>query len=151
MPRQRKKGRPKEPETVYYDIEVEDWEVECNFGINLWPEKFERENYWENSHIIFKGKILSPKLKSAEKAKVTLIADPQKDEHWKHPRRENLPERIGVIEIPRKSDILEINGLIPYRHLHFVASAAAAGKICYVNILGTKLRYRKGDIRSVDL
>jgi hypothetical protein len=43
MQQKQKKGKPKEPETVYYDIEVEDWEIECNYGINFWPEEFEKK------------------------------------------------------------------------------------------------------------
>lgn len=38
-PRMQKKRIKKEPEIVYYEIEIDDWELECSFGLSCFPEE----------------------------------------------------------------------------------------------------------------
>ena len=83
MPHKRKKRKSKKPETESYQIEVEDWEVYYHFGIA--PKTLNdiiKGAYWETSKLTLVGKILSPTLEKATKARVDLSADPETDDHW---------------------------------------------------------------------
>ena len=77
----RKKPRKKKiVEHEVYQIAMEDWEVYYSFGVD--HRDYSSGVYWEISNLILMGKILSPELKSASKAKVTISADPEQEDHW---------------------------------------------------------------------
>ena len=70
MPRKPKKRKPKELEYDIYEIELEDWEVDYNYGINKVPKDIILGDYWEHSELLLSGKILSSALKNAAQAKI---------------------------------------------------------------------------------
>ena len=151
MPSKRKKRNQEKPEIVYYEIKIEDWEVACSFGLSFFPGEFGAGDYSEDSDIIFTGEILSPVLKNAKKAKIFITGKPEFENHWDKPLRDERPIGIGWIEIPRGSGILELHALFPCRSLPIITAAAAVDKIQFARVRGTKIRYRKGDIRDLEL
>jgi len=151
MAKKRKKRTKQEPEEIRYDIEVEDWEAAYHFGINTLPPDLIRGVYWENPKLILTGKILSPVLGKSNKAKIEIVADPQIDDHWKEKPTIISAKAIGWMEIPRGDDTLIFHCSLPSQSLPYVSLAVDSGKIKYVSIYGTKLKWRKGTISSVNL
>ena len=115
MPRKRQKKKLKSTERVWYEIEVNDWEVGYTFGINdaLWD--LAPGDFWEHLHIDLIGKIIRPTLKNASAAKVILIPTWKLDDYYKNVHREEKPTTTGMIDLPRGSDILEFHCYLPSR------------------------------------
>jgi len=107
--------------------------------------------YWEWSKIILTGKILLPDLEKANKARIEIKADPQKDDYWKVKPTILSAKAIGWMEIPRGDDTLIFYCSIPSQSLPFVTLAVDSSKIKFVSIFGTKLKWRKGTISSISL
>ena len=147
----KRKRKKKEPEKEIYEIEVEDWEVDYHFGINTLPRDLNDGVYWEHSKLTLHGKIISPVLEKATKTRVELAADPKMDDHWKTEPSITSAKAIGFMEIPRGDDTLIFYCFIPFRLLPFITLAVDSGKIKFVTIWGTKLKWRRGKISSLSL
>ena len=150
MAKKRKKKK-REPEKERYEIEVEDWEVAYRFELNTAPKDLVEGVFWEHSRLILKGKILSPVLEKASKAKIEIASKPHMDDHWTTEPTIKSAKAIGWMEIPRGEDTLTFYCLIPSRSLPSVILAVDSGKIKFVTIWGTKLKWRKGTISSISL
>lgn len=150
MAKKRKKKK-KEPEKEIYEIEVKDWEAGFHFGINTLPRDLVGGPYWEHAKLVLFGKIISPVLEKASQTRVELAAEPQMDDHWKVEPTIKSAKGIGFMEIPRGDDTLICYCSIPSRSLPLVTLAVNSGKMKFVTIWGTKLKWRKGTISSVSL
>ena len=150
MAKKRKKKK-KEPEHERYEIEVEDWEVAYRFELNTAPKDLVEGVFWEHSRLILKGKILSPDLEKASKAKIEIASKPHMDDHWKTEPTIKSAKAIGWMEIPRGEDTLIFHCLIPSRSLPSVILAAGLAKIKFISISGTKLKWRKGTVSGFHL
>ena len=148
-----KKGKTKrkKPETEYYEIEVDDWEVDYHFSINTLPRDLNDGVYSEYATLILTGKILSPIIEQASKARIRISTDPEMDDHWKVNPTIQSAKAIGSMVIPRGEDILEFFCSVPTRSLPFIAMAAESKKVRFVLVFGTKLKWRQGTISSVSL
>jgi hypothetical protein len=107
--------------------------------------------YWEHPKLLLTGKILSPGLEKANKTRVEIATDPRMDDYWKAEPTITSAKAIGWMEIPRGDDTLIFYCSIPARSLPFITLAVDSGKIKFVTIWGTKLKWRKGTISSVSL
>lgn len=134
-----------------YEIEVKDWEVSCHFGINIAPKDLIPGVYWEGSTLILTGEIISPLLDKANRAVIQITANPQLDDHWQSKPTIISAKAIGWMEIPRGDDRVIFNCSVPSQSLLFIAIAIQAGKIKYVSISGTKLKWRRGTISGINL
>jgi len=105
---------------------------------------------WREGNKTRKRTILCPVVEKASKAKAELSAMPEMDDHWT--REPTIPsaKAIGWMEIPRGEDTLIFHCFIPSRLLQNITLAAHVGKIRFVSIVGTKLKWRKGTISSID-
>jgi hypothetical protein len=139
------------PIKEFYEIEVEDWEMYFHFGINTTPKDWVSGAYWEFSHLILTGKIISPVLEKANKARIQLDDDPRMDDHWQPKPTIISAKAIGRMEIPRGDDTLIFYCSVPARSLPHIAIAMQSGKIKYSLIFGTKLKWRQGSISSISL
>ena len=151
MPRKRKKGKRKEPENEYYEIELGHWEVNYHFGINTGPKDLVPGVYWEHLAIIMPGKILSPVVEKANKAKIQIAAEPQMDDHWKVEPTIVSAKATGWMEIPRGDDTLIFYCSIPSQSFQFIALAVHSKKARFASISGTKLKWRQGTISDFRL
>ena len=152
MAKKRKIKKSRKPETETYEIEVEDWEVYYHFGIA--PKHLRdiaKGTYWETSNLTLVGKILSPKIKNATKAKVDLSTAPETDDHWSSKPTILSAKAIGFMEIPRGEDYLRLYLSISSRLSNNIHTAVAAGKVKYVSIFGEKLKWRHGTIFSFSI
>ena len=138
-------------EKEYYEIKVEDWYASYHFGLNTLLKDFIEGVYWENSKLILTGKILTPDLEKANKVRIELSAEPQMDDHWRDKPTILSAKAIGWMEIPRGDDTLIFHCSIPSQSMPYITLAIDSGKIRYVSIFGTKLKWRKGTISSVSL
>ena len=150
MPKKRKR-KQKQPPNQSYEIEVEDWEADYYFALNTGPKDLFDGAYMEHSVLILVGDILSPSLEKAGKARVEIRDDPQIDDYWTPEPTIRSAKAIGWMEIPRGDDTLIFHCLVPSRSLPFIALAVQSGKIKYISIFGTKLKWRKGTIESISL
>ena len=146
----RKRKTKKNIEVIeFYEIEVEDWEAYYHFGMA--PKNIIEDVYWEISNLILIGRLISPSLKTASKARIEIGGNPQTDDHWQTKPTITSAKAIGWMEIPRGDDQLIFNCSVPTRSLSFITLAAQAGKIKYVSISGTKLKWRQGTISRISL
>jgi hypothetical protein len=134
-----------------YEIEVEDWEVNYHFGMNTAPRDLIDGAYWESSKLILAGRIIAPALEKASKARIEIAGDPQMDDHWQPKPTIASAKAIGWMEIPRGDDRLIFYCSVPSRSLPYTALAIQSGKINYISIFGTKLKWRQGTISSLSL
>lgn len=146
MPKKSTKRKKKIRENERYEIEIEDWEVYYHFGVNIGRNEFIPGNFWEISSITLLGKIVSPILKAAPKAKIEISEKPDLDDHWKQKATENLPSGVGLMEIPKGHDTLHLYCWIPSRSFIYLPIAASSGKIRHVSVYGERLKWRRGRI-----
>jgi hypothetical protein len=139
------------PITEWYEIEVEDWEVDYHFGMNIGPKDLNEGVYSEYFKLILIGKIILPSLKQASRARIEISGDPQMDDHWQPKPTIISAKAMGWMEIPRGDDILIFYCSIPSRTLPYIALATQSGKIKYASIFGTKLKWRQGTVTRLSL
>ena len=145
------KKKKKEPENETYEIEVNDWEAAYRFELNTLPKDLINGVFWERSRLILTGKILSPVVKKASRARVEMVNEPRMDDYWKSEPTIKSAKGIGWMEIPRGDDTLIFSCYIPSLSLQNITLAVNLGKIKFVSIFGTKLKWRKGTILGVSL
>jgi len=149
MARKRKiKGTPT---TESYEIKVEDWEIDYFFRLNSAPKDIIPGVYWESSRLILIGSIVKPVLEKVSKARIEIAADPQLDDHWQSKPTIVSAKAIGWMEIPRDDERLIFNCSVPCHSLPYITLAIQSGKIEYVSISGTKLKWRRGTISDLSL
>jgi hypothetical protein len=119
--------------------------------LNTGPKDLFDGVYREYSNLILTGNILSPSLEKAGKARIDISDDPQLDDYWKPKPTIISAKAIGWMQIPRGDDTLIFYCSVPSRSLPFIVLAVKAGKIRYISIFGTKLKWRKGTIESISL
>ena len=137
--------------TESYEIEVEDWEVNYHFGMNIAPKDFIEGVYWEYSKLILIGRIILPAFEKASKTRIEIADDPKLDDHWQPKPTIISAKAIGWMEIPRGDDRLILYCSVPSRSLPYIALAVQSGKIKYTSIFGTKLKWKQGTISSLSL
>jgi len=145
----KKRKKRKVQENQRYEIEVMDWEVYYHFGIA--PKNLDMGAYWEISNLSLVGKIISPELKIAQKAKIRLSSKPEMEDHWTTKPGILSAKAIGFMEVPRGEDILQLHCSIPPRMSDSIHVAVASGKIKYVSVFGEKLKWRKGLVFDITL
>jgi hypothetical protein len=145
----KRKRNKKQIENLYYEIEVEGWGVDYHFGLNTGRK--DEGVYWESSKLILTGKIPSPVLEKASRARIEIAADPQMDDNWTEKPTIISAKAIGWMEIPRGDDTLIFYCSIPSRSFQHIMLAADSGKIKFVSIFGTKLKRRQGTIIAINL
>lgn len=138
-------------ETQSYVIEVQDWEAYYHFGINMAPRDLIPGAYWESPKVILTGRIVSPILANVSGARVEITADPQMDDHWQQKPTIISAKAVGWMEIPRGAEKLTFFCSVPSRSLPYIALAVQSGKIGFLSIDGTKLKWRKGTVSHFSL
>jgi hypothetical protein len=147
-----KKRKRKEPANVSYEVEVHDWEVHYHFGIA--PKNLNdiiRGVYWETSNLTLLGKILSPALKNASSVKIDISSDPQMEDYWTTKPTILSAKAIGWMEIPRGETGLHCHCSVPPRLSSQIHVAVSSGKVKFVSIDGTALKWRRGTILQFSL
>jgi len=145
----KKRKKRKVQENQRYEIEVMDWEVYYHFGIA--PKNLDMGAYWEISNLSLVGKIISPELKIAQKAKIRLSSKPEMEDHWTAKPTISSAKAIGFMEVPRGEDILQMHCSIPPRMSNNIHVAVASGKIKYISVFGEKLKWRRGLVFDITL
>lgn len=151
MTKKQKNRKRKEPEDITYEIEVNDWKTYYHFGLNKRPTDNFPEVYWEFSNIILSGGIISPDLKIISKANIRINESPELNDHWKNKMLERQPLGIGYIKFEKDDDILEFNCWVSSPSFNNITVTVAHGKVKYVSIFGTKLKWKKGTIFNITL
>jgi len=131
-----------------YEVEVEDWAVDYYFG--LAPENIIEGVYWEGSGLIIMGKLISHVLDIVNGVRVKINADPQLDDYCKPNPTIISAKAIGWMEILR-DNTMEFSCSVPSYSLSYLAQAGHANRIKYISITGTKLRYKQGTVRHINL
>ena len=151
MAKKQRRREQKKPENERYEFVVEDWEMEYQFELNMVPKDLVPGLFWEHSTCILICKLTSPVLKYGNKARIEIVGKPELDNHWAPDTNVRSGIGIGSIEIPRGDDVIRFYCMVPSRSFPCIPVAASSGKIRYVSIRGTKLKYRKGDVFGITL
>jgi len=151
MNKKEKSKSKKEVQREWYELLVEDWVTEYQFELNTAPKDLVPGLFWEHATCILICKLTSPDLKYGNKARIEIVGKPELDDHWAPDTNVKSAIRIGSIEIPRGDDTIRFYCMVPSRSFQSIPIAANSGKIKYVTISGTKLRYRRGDVSGITL
>lgn len=151
MPRKRRKTKKKVTETERYEVQVGEWDVDFFFHLNQGNRDIFSGVFWEHSHVGFTGELLSPQMKYGNEVRVEVKCEPELDDHWQRNSTVEKYKAIGFFKVPRGSDIIEFNCWIPSRQFQYILTAAAADKIKFASIFGTKMKWRKGKIFNLDM
>ena len=143
------KAKKKSVSMESYQVEVNDWEIYYHFGIA--PKGVIEGVYWEGAHLILLGRLISPTLKTASKARIEINPDPQLDDHWQSKPTIISAKATGWMEISRGDDKLIFYCSVPSHSLTYLTLAAQSGKIRNASITGTKLKWRQGRISHLSL
>jgi hypothetical protein len=138
-------------ETQSYEIQFEDWKAYYRFGINMAPKDLIPGAYWESSKVILTGRLATPVLANAGRARIEIEADPQMDDHWQQKPTILSAKAVGWMELPRGDDTLAFFISVPSRSLPCIMLAIQSGKVGYASISGTKLKWRRGTVLRVSL
>ncbi|MFC1862880.1 hypothetical protein ACFL1Z_02875 [Thermodesulfobacteriota bacterium] len=147
-----KKKKPKKKKVEYedYQIEVQDWQADYSFLINK-GKNFFNGVYSEYASIIVTGKILFPDLGKTKQARIDLVGDPEKDDHWQAKPSIASADSIGYTQMLRGDETLSFFAHIPMRALPHIAVTLNSSKIKYISIYGTKLKWKRGTITNISL
>jgi hypothetical protein len=146
-PRSKKKKRRRvapQDELARYIVAIEGWDWSYSFG--LAGRKDAVDPYMEHRHLEITGKLLrpvDPKIKTVE---LWFLPSDDLDEEG---RKEHTPKAVGSLSIYDG----RLNGLlsIPKDSLTPILQMLIAGRFRFVDLRGTKLRYRQAQVRSFRL
>ncbi len=141
--RKRRRGSQRE-DTVYYVLEIKDWEWSFSFGVN--PTKYGDGPYSDYRHLQLRGNLLRPTKVKALDVDWTFLPDRELNED-KRARHE--PNAVGSLQLHRG----HLTGLlsIPSDALPSVLQMVIAGRFKFVVAHGDRLRYGRAAIRHYRL
>jgi hypothetical protein len=146
-PRTRTKKRRRPPphdDHARYIIAIEDWDWGYSFG--LAGLKDSPDPYMEHRHLTITGRLIHPTGLKIESVELSTLPNPDLDEHR---RREHTPRAVGSLGAHDG----RLDGLlsIPQDALTPVLQMLIAGRFKFVDMGGTKLRYRHALVKSFSL
>src|SRR5262249_27356545 len=140
----RRKIKRKLRQTVYYVVEIENWDWSYSFGLDTTRRR--EEPYMEFRHLEIKGKLLRPQNIKAEAVELTLLPD----FHLKQENRsQNEPHAVGSISVSGGMGYILLS--MPVDTLDPILQMLIAGKTRYVIMRGAPLRYREALIEHYSL
>lgn len=142
----KKKGRRERPQDDYvrYVVAIENWDWRYSFG--LAGRKDSLDPYSEYRHLAITGKLLHPTNSSIGCVELWILPTEDLDESK---RKNGQPNSVGSLSLHHG----RLNGLlsIPKDSLTPILQILVAGRFKFVDLGGTKLRYRQGLVRSFRL
>lgn len=143
MVRRKRAKKRRRPESVFYEVLVDEWRVSFGFSVNQGKRDIFLDDFIESSYLYLSGRLLQPVLKNVTVAEVRVICEYRLDDYWKEPARDEPPNAVGVIAL-RLDSVLEFFVWVPSRQHNSMVAAATAGGIRLASFRGGKLRYRSG-------
>ncbi len=138
--RKRPRGRPR-VETVYYVVEVEDWDWSLWFGVSTMPE---REGPFDDyRHLNLRGKLLRPSKLRCETVELHFLPDKRLNEGE---QERNRPLSVGHLNL-RSGRMYGVMSM-PTDALPPLLTIATAGRLRYVVMQGERLRYGNAGVKS---
>ncbi|MET4356917.1 hypothetical protein ABIC08_006882 [Bradyrhizobium sp. RT9b] len=144
-PKKKKDRRGKaQDQTVRYMVAIETWDWSYAFG--LAGRKDSLDPYSEYRHLMITGKLLHPTNPSIGSVELWLLPTEDLDEGK---RKNEEPNSVGSLSVHDG----RLNGLmsIPKNALTPILQMLIAGRFKFVDLGGTKLRYREALVRSFGL
>ncbi|MEN5247277.1 hypothetical protein [Brucella pseudintermedia] len=138
--KKRKPGRPR-VETVYYVLEIADWEWSFMFGANV---AIDRDGpYSDYRHLQLRGTMLRPAKIKAETVELVFLPDRRLNEGE---RERDRPIGIGSLNLHRG----HLQGIFPMPSdvLPLLLTMLTADKLRYVVMSGEKMRYGNARIQN---
>lgn len=131
-------------ETIYYVIEIADWEWGFMFGVNNMPRW--DDPYSDFRHLILAGTLLRPVATKTQSVQLTLMPDERLN---REARQRNSPTQVGSIRLYRGQ--FEALLPIPADVLPPVLTMLTAGLLKFAVLTGEKLRYGHSSVRNFRL
>lgn len=142
-PRQR--TRRKRDELVQYEMRIDDWDYYYGFRISDPKYDVDRGPYSELTTLTFTGTFVYPKDLKYKDGSLTLSARAgMMDERLREP-----PRSIG--NLSAHGNTLSAYVFVPTERLAELVAVAHSGRVQVASLVGTRLRYRSGLVRSVSL
>ena len=142
----KKPRRPLADDFVSYLIEYQSWQWHYSFGIG--DPDYQDDRYLEFRHLHVIGKLIKPDSFELKPVELTLMPEIARNP----PIPDNQPSvLIGVGSLRSRDG--EITGLIsiPHDALTPILQVLTRGKLRFLTLNGTRMRYRKCLIRSLAL
>lgn len=143
----KKRARPRrkpEDESIYYVVQIDDWEWGFSFGINSMRDR--DDPYHDFRHLNLTGKLLRPAKVKANAVRLVLMPDERLN---REARQRQVPITVGSLNLHRGQ--LEALLPIPADVLASLLTMASAEKLRFAVLHGGKLRYGHAGARNFRL
>jgi hypothetical protein len=143
-PRRKTKRKKTRNETVYYVMEITDWDWSFMFGVS--PRRDMDGPYSDYRHLDLRGRLLRPTRIKADEVKLSLLPDHRLNEDQ---RKGHEPQSVGSLQLYRG----QLDGIvsIPADALGQVLQMMIAGRWKYAVFDGDRLHYGQGRLRMFRL
>jgi hypothetical protein len=135
---------PSRDEYVRYIVAIERWD--WSYSLSLDGRKDSLDPYMEHRHVRIDGKLLHPKLPSAETVEVHLIPRGDLDQDR---RKDDQPSAVGSLRV--HDGRLVVLQPIPKDSLTAVLQVLIADRFRFVDMGGARLRHRQALLNSFSL
>jgi hypothetical protein len=129
-------------EHASYVITITGWDSWSSFRVSD-GSQWQPGPYGDSKTLTLRGEVYRPEGFKYPRAEVTLSAQDRMQEETKNPLC------IGVLNA--NDDTLRAYVSVPGETLSHLTTVAGSGRLRMVHLSGTRLRYRKGTIASIDL
>jgi hypothetical protein len=148
----KKKGRPEKHESIYYPLEIVDWNWPYYFStcpdLKPRPDLPKLGPFLENKDIDITGRLLAPKKLEGRSIEIRIIGDRDIADIMEHPEKclEN-PKSVGSLTIRGKRS--EALCFVPFYALHTLCLLLHAEKFKFLVLTGQPLYRGSADVTAV--
>ncbi len=145
MARQNKRAARQIEMPISYPMELTGWHWEYDFGLNA-DFSYEDDPYREHRHLQLDGRLIHPPDIKEKSMQITIIPDKQLN---LSNRKKLRPIAMG--QLSSREDYIDGIFSLPLNMLPSILTALTAKHFNYAEFIGTKMRYRRSNIRSYRL
>lgn len=137
--------RRSQPDYVIYDLQIDGWDYNHNFGTQPSKDWLHEGPYRGSSTLTFYGAWVSPDVFRYPRGSTTLSSKKGMRSEPINP----MPESIGFLSAG--NGLMHGHLFLPVERFAELVTVASSGHLQVISLLGTPLRYRKGLVRSISL
>lgn len=141
----RRRARQKHEEFVHYELHVNEWDYYYGIRVSDPKSSFDKGPYSELATLKFRGALMSPEDTRYPEGLLTLSArTDMMNERYQSPL-----DAVGLLQAYENT--LSAYIPVPAERFAELTAVASSGRVRFVSILGTRLRYRSGSIHNISV
>lgn len=140
--KRRQKAKRSIDDHVDYVVKISGWDRWWSFRVSA-GTRWESGPYAESGTLTLRGELYRPDKFKSPIVEVTLSS--------KDGMREDKGTPSGIGGLEAYGDLLRAHIFVPIETMAQLTTLAASGRIAMVHISGTRLRYRHGSVKCIEL